>query len=40
MKIDFNFLHDKFGKTFEVGLLKELADFGTYMDVEESFSPK
>lgn len=37
MKIDFNFLHDKFGKIFEVGLLKELADFGTYMDVEEGF---
>jgi len=37
MKLDLNFLHNKFGITFEVGLLKEIIEFGTYMEVEEGF---
>lgn len=37
MKLDLSFLHNKFGIIFEVGLLKEIIEFGTYMEVEEGF---
>ena len=38
MKLDLSFLHNKFGNTFEVSLLKEIVEFGTYMEVEEGFT--
>jgi CRP/FNR family transcriptional regulator, anaerobic regulatory protein len=35
MSLELGFLHNKFGITFEVALLKELIEFGTYMEVDE-----
>lgn len=37
MKLDITFLHQQFGKLFEVHLLEELAQVGNYMEVGEGF---
>lgn len=38
MKLDIQSLHGKFGNMFEVALLQELVEFGTYMEVDEGFT--
>lgn len=38
MKLDIQSLHGKFGNMFEVALLEELVEFGTYMEVDEGFT--
>ena len=35
MEIDIEFLHSRFNGLFELNLLKELAQVGTYMEIEE-----
>ncbi len=37
MILDLNFLHNKFGMLFEMALLKEILEFGTYTEIEEGF---
>lgn len=37
MKLDLDFLHNKFGMLFEMALLKEILEFGTYTEIEEGF---
>lgn len=38
MKLDIQSLHERFGSMFEIELLKELIQYGNYMEVEEGFT--
>ena len=38
MKLDIQSLHERFGNMFEIELLKELFEYGNYMEVEEGFT--
>ena len=38
MKLDIQSLHERFGNMFEIELLKELVEYGNYMEVEEGFT--
>lgn len=38
MKLDIQSLHERFGNMFELELLKELVEYGNYMEVEEGFT--
>lgn len=38
MKLDIQSLHERFGNMFEIELLRELVEYGNYMEVEEGFT--